>query len=236
MIIGYPLAIKILGELVKGQVIGTDVFRIVTCGEPLGKNMRAFLENNFNAQVINFYGASESLALGVEADNGMYLFDDMNVIETAEGGIYLTCLYNFAQPLIRYKISDRLVLMPKDDICPLSKAESVFGRNEDILWFEDSEGKAEFLHPLAVEGICIEGLRDYQFRQLDSGRFEILAEADDRKRDRIHTEINRYLKNVLKEKGLANVHFHVRFIKEIMPDENTGKKRLIIPTQYGKGA
>ncbi len=236
MIIGYPSAIKILGELVKGQIIKSNVFRIVTCGEPLGKNMRAFLENTFNAQVINFYGASESLAVGVEADNGMYLFDDMNVIETAEDGIYLTCLYNFAQPLIRYKISDRLVLMPKDDIYPFSKAESVFGRNEDILWFEDSEGKAEFLHPLAVEGICIEGLRDYQFMQLDSGRFVILAEADDKKRDKIHTEINRFLKNILNEKGLANVHFHVRFVKEIMPDKYTGKKRLIIPTQYGKGA
>lgn len=236
MIIGYPSAIKILGDLIQDSEFKFNILRIITCGEPLVKNMRTFLENTFNTQVINFYGASESLALGVEADNGMYLFDDMNVIETVEDGIYLTCLYNFTQPLIRYKISDKLVLMPKDDIYPLTKAESVFGRNEDILWFKNIEGKAEFLHPLAIEGICIEGLRDYQFRQLDSGRFEILAEADDKKRDNIHTEINAYIKKILCEKGLANVRFCVRFINEIIPDKNTGKKRLIIPTQYGKGA
>ncbi|MFQ8583444.1 MAG: hypothetical protein ACLSA6_13425 [Holdemania massiliensis] len=51
--------------------------------------------------MINFYGASESLALGVEAaeDQGMRLFDDMNIIEVENGKMFLTCLYNTVQPL-----------------------------------------------------------------------------------------------------------------------------------------
>lgn len=35
---------------------------------------------------------------------------------------------------------------------------------------------------------------------------------------------------------LANVIFNVRFSEKIIPDEHTGKKKLVIPIQYGKGA
>ena len=53
----------------------------------------------------SIYGASESLALGVETSHaeGMYLFDDLNYIEVENGAMYLTSLYNYVQPLIRYR-------------------------------------------------------------------------------------------------------------------------------------
>ena len=104
MIIGYPSAIKILGELAENGGIDLNIFRIISCGEPLGAGLRNYLESIFNTDVINFYGASESLALGVEnsPEEGMILFDDMNVIEVRNGNMYLTSLYNFAQPLIRF--------------------------------------------------------------------------------------------------------------------------------------
>ena len=79
--------------------------------------------------------------MGVETDpaEGMLLFDDMNVIEAGSDGIYLTCLYNFAQPLIRYHLSDRLVLQPPkaDSRHPFTCATGLLGRNEDMLWFEN---------------------------------------------------------------------------------------------------
>lgn len=92
MIIGYPSAIKILGELVEQGEIRPHVFRVISCGEPLGASLRHYLEKTFQAEVINFYGASESLSLGVESDpaEGMILFDDMNVIEVQNGSMYLT--------------------------------------------------------------------------------------------------------------------------------------------------
>ena len=59
---------------------------------------------------------------------------------------------------------------------PFTRAEILLGRNEDLLWFESGDGHRDFLHPLAVEGFCIEGLRDYQFRQTAPDAFEMLAE------------------------------------------------------------
>lgn len=233
MVIGYPSAVKILAELVCKGSLSLNALRIVTCGEPLGAGLRGYLEEVFGAEVINFYGASESLAMGVESSpqEGMLLFDDMNVIEVQDGAMYLTCLYNFVQPLIRYRLSDQLTLQaPEDDSrYPFTRAAGLLGRNEDILWFQDKNGKEEFLHPLAVEGFCIRGLCDYQFRQISPDTFEMLAEVpDDTLQETVRREILRQMKEILSEKGLEYVQFFVRFVPEILPDAKTGKKRLIL--------
>lgn len=233
VIIGYPSAIKILGELVEKRSIQFDIFRVISCGEPLGASLRHYLENVFQAEVINFYGASESLVLGVESNpkEGMILFDDMNVIEVYKGNMYLTCLYNFAQPLIRYRLTDCLTLQNADmeSIYPFTKAIGLLGRNEDILWFNDGNGNSEFLHPLAIEGFCIEGLRDYQFLQIGKDAFEMLAEVSKTVlQSKVQKEILQQMKRILEEKKLSYVQFYVRFVDEILPDANTGKKRLIV--------
>lgn len=233
MIIGYPSAIKILAELADKGDVDLHIRRVVSCGEPLGASLRKYLEDIFQAQVINFYGASESLSLGVESDpqEGMLLFDDMNIIEIENGVMYLTCLYNFVQPLIRYRISDSLTLEApaEKNRYPFTRAVGLLGRNEDILWFNDGNGKREFLHPLAIEGFCIEGLRDYQFKQLSPDAFEMIAEiADDSLQESIRGEMLRQMKAILEEKDLEYVQFYVNFVPEILPDPKTGKKRLIL--------
>lgn len=236
MIIGYPSAVKILAELTCKGSLSLNVLRIVTCGEPLGTGLRRYLEDVLGAEVINFYGASESLSLGVESSpqEGMLLFDDMNVIEIQDGVMYLTCLYNFVQPLIRYRLSDHLTLRMPDASSqyPFTRAVGLLGRNEDILWFQDGNGRREFLHPLAVEGFCIKGLCDYQFRQISPDTFEMLAEVpDDTLRKNVRGEILRQMKDILKEKGLEYVQFYVKFVPEILPDPGTGKKRLILASE-----
>lgn len=238
MIIGYPSAVKILAELVCKGSLSLKALRIVTCGEPLGAGLRRYLEDVFGAEVINFYGASESLAMGVESSpqEGIILFDDMNVIEIQDGVMYLTCLYNFAQPLIRYRLSDKMTLRAPDggSRYPFTRATGLLGRNEDILWFQDGNGRREFLHPLAVEGFCIQGLCDYQFRQISPDTFEMLAEVPDGTlQESVRREILWQMKAILREKGLEYVQFFVRFVPEILPDPGTGKKRLILASEEG---
>lgn len=233
MIIGYPSAVKILGELIEKSGLKLDVFRVVSCGEPLGASLRRYLEKTFNAKVINFYGASESLSLGVESDpaDKMVLFDDMNVIEVQDGNVYLTSLYNFAQPLIRYRLTDSLVLRNAEEYggYPFTRADGLIGRNEDILWFKNKAGRREFIHPLAIEGICVEGLKDYQFRQIGEDAFEMLAEAgQNASRTEIRKRVLEQMKKILDEKELGFVQFYVRFTDKILPNPRTGKKSLIV--------
>ncbi len=232
IIIGYPSAIKILGELVENSEVSVDVCRVISCGEPLAPGLRDYLEKIFGSVVVNFYGASESLAMGVETDRaeGMYLFDDMNYIEVENGKMFLTCLYNYVQPLIRYEITDQLVFrQSKKSRYPFRQADILLSRNEDIIWFEDDNGKRDFLHPLAVEGICVEGLLDYQFQKTDKDAFEMLAQVSNQeKKPQIQREIIQQMKKILHEKDMGSVRFFIRFVDEILPDKKTGKKRLIV--------
>ena len=232
IVIGYPSAIKILAQLMENGEVGLDAERVISCGEPLGTNLRTYLEKIFRTQVVNFYGSSESLALGVETNpkDGMLLFDDMNVIEVENGVMYLTCLYNYAQPLIRYRLSDRLTLKaPEGGELPFTRAVGLLGRNEDVLWFEDGRGNREFLHPLAIEGFCIEGLKDYQFRQTTKDTFEMFAETEHgASKERIRQEMLQQMREILSEKKLDFVQFYVNFVNEILPDIRTGKKPLIL--------
>ena len=182
IVIGYPSAIKILAQLMENGEVSLDAERVISCGEPLGRSLRTYLENIFRTQVVNFYGASESLALGVETDleEGMLLFDDMNIIEVED------------------------------------------------LWFEDGRGNREFLHPLAIEGFCIEGLKDYQFRQTTKDTFEMYAETGNGvSREQIRQEMLLRMRKILAEKRLDYVQFYVNFVEEILPDIQTGKKPLI---------
>ena len=183
IVIGYPSAIKILAQLMENGEVSLDAERVISCGEPLGRSLRTYLENIFRTQVVNFYGASESLALGVETDleEGMLLFDDMNIIEVED------------------------------------------------LWFEDGRGNREFLHPLAIEGFCIEGLKDYQFRQTTKDTFEMYAETGNGvSREQIRQEMLLRMRKILAEKKLDYVQFYVNFVEEILPDIQTGKKPLIL--------
>ncbi len=232
IVIGYPSAVKILAQLMENGEVGLDAERVISCGEPLGTSLRTYLEKIFRTQVVNFYGSSESLALGVETNpkDGMLLFDDMNVIEVENGVMYLTCLYNYAQPLIRYRLSDRLTLKaPEGGELPFTRAVGLLGRNEDVLWFEDGRGNREFLHPLAIEGFCIDGLKDYQFRQTTKDTFEMFAETEHgASKERIRQEMLQQMREILSEKKLDFVQFYVNFVNEILPDIRTGKKPLIL--------
>lgn len=236
IIIGYSSAIKILAEQVVAGKVNVSIERIISCGEPLNANLRSFFEQTFHCDVVNFYGASESLALGVElhGDEGMYLFDDMNYIEVENNKMYLTSLYNYAQPLIRYELSDRLIWDECDDRYPFSKIKNLAGRNEDLMWFQNEEGIKDFLHPLAIEGFCIEHMLDYQFIQKDNHSFELDIEVSkEEHKEKIQEKMTTSLTAILKEKQLDYVNFVISFVDEILPDTHTGKKKLIILKKGG---
>lgn len=232
-VVGYPSGLKIVANLVQeGKLnFGKNVHQFVTCGEPLILGLRKNLEETFGKKIVNFYGASESLALGVEADCevGMFLFDDLNYIEIENGRMFLTCLYNFVQPLIRYEITDRLELLEKSsEKIPFTQTKILQSRQEDIMWFEKN-GKKDFIHPLSVEGICIEGLLDYQFVRCDDENFTMKIQiSDSEKENAILKELNVFFEKLLNDKQMDFVKYKIEIVSEIKADSKTGKKKLIV--------
>lgn len=141
--------------------------------------------------------------------------------------MYLTSLYNLAQPLIRYRLTDDIALQNTDGF---TKAIGLIGREEDVLWFENLDGSRDFLHPLSVEGICVEGLRDYQFCKTSNASFEMIAEfSESADIVRAKSEIKLEIDLILKEKGLDYVSYEIFATDQIPPDPITGKKKLVLP-------
>lgn len=237
VVIGYSSAMKILAGIMEENKIHCDFKRVITCGEPLSESLRNYLEGVFGRNIINFYGASESLALGVELSpsDGMVMFDDMNFVECEDGELLITSLYNYAQPIIRYRIHDRMELKAAVGNLPFSTAKGQVFRDEDVLWFKNEAGKDEFLHPLAIEGFHVEGLLDYQFVRVNDSKFKMLAQASGTDiRERITVIMKELIGKILQEKHLSNVVFEVDFVDMIRPDNSTGKKRLVlIPAEGG---
>ncbi|MGM9550578.1 MAG: phenylacetate--CoA ligase family protein [Faecousia sp.] len=240
VIVGYSTALKMLADLMNGDGITLDVRRVVSCGESLTPDVRAYLERTFQQNVINCYAATESLALGVEPDarEGMLLYDDLNYLEFVDGQLYLTNLYNYSQPLIRYAISDRMRLA---DNCGTYSAYThvvlMHGRLDDILWFTDPIGKKEFLHPTILEDFSFPGLKDYQFRQISNNRFEVLVETqEDADTAGVCALLRQAIDDVLAKNQLSFLSYRLITDEPILADPVTGKKRLTIQAGSRSGA
>ncbi len=151
------------------------------------------------------------LALGVETNptGGIILFDDLNYIEVINGQMYVTSLYNKMQPLIRYRLSDKLSI--KNDAplgkCNFTRAESILGRDKDIMWFANQNGNREF-------------------RQVTTEVFEIVVETEEHADlKRIHMELTELINSILEKKKMQFVHYSIRYVDQIKPDSRTGKNR-----------
>lgn len=118
-----------------------------TSSESLSPAMRERLERAFRAPVRNWYATTEGV-WGNECEAGsLHLFDDMCIVEnvdednrpvpTGEVGarILVTNLFNRVQPLIRFEVSDLIVVDPEPCPCgrSLMRLRSLEGRAEDVL-------------------------------------------------------------------------------------------------------
>lgn len=233
IIIGYPSALKILCDLLRQNNITIEMLRVVTVGEPLTRELREYIQSTLGTEVFNIYGASESIIIGLETDSydGFYVFDDINYLEIDEECTYITPLYNYAQPLIRYKLNDRLEFKERGsyEYLPYTRAGGIIGRNEEAMWFTNEDGKDDFLHPLIIYAINVDGIIKYQFVQLSGSSFEVRIELKQNADfNNVSQEFTMKLSKILQEKNLSNLDFQINQVNQIPIDPISGKSRLVI--------
>jgi phenylacetate-CoA ligase len=233
VIIGYPSGVKILCDLLNKGKLSLSVFRLITGGEPLTAQLRDYLETTLETEVFNLYGASESIIIGLgrKKYGGIYLFDDINYVEPEEKCVYITPLYNYAQPLIRYRLSDKLKVAARSDneLLPFSKIEKVIGRNEDIIWFKNKDGVEDFIHPLVIDDIEVKGMKKYQFIQKSLSEFIINVNLDEGiELAEVEGEIRSQVDRILREKNLDNLDYRICKVSELPVNPSTGKSPLVV--------
>lgn len=243
---GYASGVHLLAQEKLRGGIRISPKRIITSADTLTPDMRATIEKAFGVAPVNFYAASESLCLGAECDleHSLHIFNDWHrfellgsegnaVREGESGNLVLTNLYNYTEPLIRYRMNDELILDKKKCACksPFPVIKAIAGRTEDFLWFEDDRGRAEYLHPILLAEFFVPGLRKFQFIQTGKNSLTmkaVIEEGGDKAK--ILQEIKARMKKILEEKKLdAIVVFFVEEVNDIANDPKTGKFKLVIP-------
>lgn len=179
----YP---SILSQLISAARLGGLTISprlICTAAEPLLPEIRAAAVEQWGAAVVNMWGTSEggAIACGCGAGPGMHLSDDLLIVEPvdADGNpvpagvrsakLYLTNLFNYALPLIRYELTDEVTFSTR--VCPCGSAhrlvEDVQGRLEDRFVYPG----LPTIHPLMFHNVLdhVASIVEYQVRQTAAG-------------------------------------------------------------------
>lgn len=227
---GYPSCINLIAKLQQNGEINIKPKKIITGGEPLSTEYIKYFKDTFKADIIDYYGCTESIFIGAGGSsyNGIYLFDDINFIETDEKNtLIITPLYNKLFPLIRYKTNDIAENLQKEGWgnLPYTHIDRILGRKEDLMWFINENGKEDFLHPLFLDDLEVAGLLKYQFVKTSDNSFTLNCILKDKN---IEKEIERQLHVFLNCKNMNNVKFKINPVNDLYRDPKSGKVKLII--------
>lgn len=218
--------------------------RILCSADHLTDSMVEVIYKAFGVRPINFYAATESIGMAAQCDlnEGFHMFNDWHIFEVVKqngeptehgelGNLIVTNLYNYTQPLIRYRMDDEIMIEEKQ--CPCGWAFPLFskiaGREEEFLIFKDPEGNIEFIHPVVFVEFIVGGLEKFQVVQVDKNnlRLNVVIRGD---KDSITSRIRIRMDEILKKKKLIDfVGYEINVVDDIPNDPKTGKYRLIIP-------
>jgi len=176
---GFP---SMLGLLVTEQLQGRlhiNPSIIAGGGEPLTSELRKQLQVAWQNPGFDIYGTQEGLrAMECNPGHGMHIFEDLGVVEVVDEDnrpvpdgtlghkILFTSLFGFTQPVIRYEISDMMVLAPEPCPCgqPFRRILAINGRNDDVLYLQGRTGRQVAVHPVHFWNVLesFEDIRQYQ--------------------------------------------------------------------------
>lgn len=177
----YPSVLYVLAREAAAGRLRIAPRRVLSGAEPLLPEIRAAAEQAWGATVINVWGMSEAGGTAVGCDQGStHISEDQVIVEPADlagrpvapGGrsakVYLTNLFNFALPLIRYEITDEVTVLPGR--CPCGSAHrriaDVQGRLDDVFVYQ---GRRVHPHLFRSELGREPAIVEYQVRQTPAG-------------------------------------------------------------------
>ncbi|OAT83622.1 phenylacetate--CoA ligase family protein [Desulfotomaculum copahuensis] len=232
ILIGYGTGLAILAACQGEGRLNISPRCIENGGEGLSSTDYNLIKRVFNVPIVNMYAASECYYLGIgkEEYDGIYLMDDFNYIEIMEDHILVTNLYNYTQPLIRYRINDRLTLKEdKKNILPFRLVDNLIGREEMLIWFVNENGVKDYIHPIVFTSFCIMGIDKFQLLLKSEDRFEFLAVISDKEMEaNALQDAKNNLDAILDKKRMRNVSYTLRAIDYPIIDYRTRKFKMVI--------
>ena len=233
---GYVSVIEIFARFIRDNnyTLPPSVKSVITTSEVLSKGVRKTIESALGVKVFNEYGCGEVGSIAHECEHGeMHVMDDNVIVEilsesedSADGEIVVTDLFNYATPLIRYKLGDYASLSKKECECgrTLKTISNIHGRAYDCIRTE----AGQIFHPEVVMYIfedikdTIGGIKQFQVVQenLDSLHIKIVKQDDYNKATEKNIDSN------IRSRLHVNMKTRYEYVDEIAR-EKSGKLRLV---------
>ena len=150
-LVGFPAYLRHMGHVARDEMkIDPREMHIKGLIVHLGVDDRASLEELWGAPVLDTYGTNECGSIASECmhKTGMHIFEDAFLLETNDpetgepkpvgdrGVVYLTTLFKYAAPMIRFNTNDISAFTPVG-ICPCGcthrSISKIFGRNDNMV-------------------------------------------------------------------------------------------------------
>lgn len=150
-IIGYPSAINEFAKVLIKHQLNYKIEGVVSLGDKLFPHFRKNFNEGFkNPVIIDTYGCAEGILMASTCDlDYYYIMSPKVVIEIVDdngnpvpdgslGHVVVTSLTSFAMPLIRYKLGDLAIKLPKEKYPQKRRfnyplLEKIVGRETDVV-------------------------------------------------------------------------------------------------------
>lgn len=213
MIGSYPTALELLAYEQESGNLNVSPVIIMTGGENLSDEVRERLSKVFNCYVQTNYSCTEGGTVACECtEHHFHVNDDWVILEavdknnqpvpfgTQSSKVLLTNLANKVCPLIRFEITDRIVMHNEPCACGNTRPWlTIEGRTDDILTFENNIKIA----PLSLYAIIkeIHEIQRFQLIQVKRNELELRLIANDKKK--AFAEAKKAVNEYLLQNGVA---------------------------------
>lgn len=246
MLGGYPSNLELLIEEAKEGRLQISPVIIMTGGEYLSDGLRRKLAETFQCYVQTSYSCTEGGTVACECrKQHFHINDDWLIVEAVdkdgnpvEDGvqsdkIYLTNLYNYTQPYLRYEVTDRVIMHHEPCGCGKSSPWiELEGRTDDVTTFM-VEGKEIKVAPLSFYAVLkeVHDIRRFQLLVYPENRMELrIEEKAGTDKCKVFESAKESLKGFLTAQKITEVNIT---LSETLPmqNPNSGKFKHIINMQ-----
>lgn len=236
IIYGYPSVLSDFAKWLESenrQIHG--VKGVFSSAEVLYPEQRSIIEKSFCCKVFNQYGSRETPCIACECpEGGMHIFVDFNRIEFVDSDdsienkeIIVTPLYNYAQPLIRYRLGDMGAAV--ESSCPCGRGYPLMAlnvaRSRDVIVGPNGKSFYPGFFTRLMDGK--KGVRSFQFVQKHVDTIELNIEVSgvsdpESYSDQLMKEISPFLME-----KMGDIQFVVNHLEKI-DRTSAGKHRYVI--------
>lgn len=240
-IAGYPSVINQLAKASINSGLKPNVIGVICFGDKLFDTYKTTIKQAFgnNINLVDTYGCAEGLLMACKIDLDFYYIMSPHVyIEIVDnhgkplkngemGHVLVTCLTNKAMPLIRYKLGDLAIKLPKEKypnkrLLNYPLLQKVIGRETDII--KTTKGITLNIHSFTGILEYYQAIKQYKIIQNNLESITIVYIVDSKH------EFNKIILNEIKTKLniLTNHCLNIIFkeVNEISPTKS-GKPQII---------